>query len=198
MSGRRAPAPLAAGLAMLAALCALSGHAASAADAASAAAAPRPTAASRELDRAQALLQLQLASLPEDSGVLVLRDQEQLTLRIPARLLFAADSPSLKRDAAAAAPLAASVQLLKKYRRLQAQIVVYTDRIGDVSANQDLSDRRAQAVYGALSAAGITPKRLRQHGAGAATMVAGNDTPQGRIENRRVEIEFQRAGHPPG
>ena len=53
------------------------------------------------------------------------------------------------------------------------------------------TDARAQAVYQALTAAGIAPDRLQQHGAGAATMVAGNQTPQGRIENRRVEIDFR-------
>jgi OmpA-OmpF porin, OOP family len=146
---------------------------------------------SRELDRAQALLLLRLASLPGDSGVLILRDREHLTLRIPARLLFAFDSATLKQEPAAAAPLAASVQLLKKHRQLQAQIVVYTDSIGGVSANQSLSDQRAQTVYAALAAAGIGRDRLRQHGAGTATMVASNETPQGRIENRRLEIEFR-------
>jgi outer membrane protein OmpA-like peptidoglycan-associated protein len=182
MSDRRLPAWLAVALAAVA----------SAALAASGAAeAARPTAASRELDRAQALLALRLASLPEDSGVLILRDQDSLTLRIPARLLFAPDSPVLRQDPAAAAPLTATAQLLKKRRKLQAQIVVYTDSIGGISANQDFSDQRALAVYQALTAAGIKTNRLQQHGAGAATMVASNQTPEGRIENRRVEIEFR-------
>jgi outer membrane protein OmpA-like peptidoglycan-associated protein len=194
------PAVIAAGLAALAlALAVLWAPSSRAATAASGADTPRPTAAaSRELDRAQALLLLRLARLPEDSGVLILRDHEHLTLRIPARLLFEFDNPDLKKDPLAVAPLAATIQLLKKRRRLQAQIVVYTDSIGGVSANQSLSDQRAQAVYAALSAAGIAPDRLQQHGAGVASMVAGNDTPQGRIENRRVEIEFQRAERPAG
>jgi hypothetical protein len=157
----------------------------------------------RELEGAQSLLLQRLAVLPADSGVLILRDADRLTLRIPARLVFEYDTAVLRQDqpapaapdAATPAPLAiplrASVQLLKKYRALQAQIVVYTDSIGDVSANQSLSEARAQAVYQVLTAAGIAPDRLQRHGAGAATMVAGNQTPQGRIENRRVEIEFR-------
>jgi outer membrane protein OmpA-like peptidoglycan-associated protein len=185
MSAWRTPALLAVGLAMLAAL--------AASDGASAAAA-RPSAASRELDRAQTLLLERLATLPEGSGILILRDTEGLTLRIPARLLFAYDSALLKQEPAAVAALAAAEQLLRKHRALQAQIVVYTDSIGGVSANQSLSEQRAQAIYDAIKAAGIAPKRLQQHGAGAATMVASNQTPAGRIENRRVEIEFQLAG----
>jgi outer membrane protein OmpA-like peptidoglycan-associated protein len=153
----------------------------------------RPSAASRELDRVEALLRLRLAGLPDGSGVLILRDDEHLTLRIPTRLLFVADSPALKADAVAAPPLAAAIQVLKKHRALQAQIVVYTDRIGGVAANQTLADQRAQGIYDALTGAGIAPRRLQQQGAGAATMVAGNDTPEGRVQNRRVEIEFARA-----
>jgi outer membrane protein OmpA-like peptidoglycan-associated protein len=154
---------------------------------------PPPSAASRELDRVQALLLVRLATLPEGSGVLILRDHERLTLRIPARLLFEFDSARLRQGAAAAAPLAASVQVLRQHRRLHAQIAVYTDSIGGLSANQALSEQRAQAIYGALTAARIASDRLQPVGAGAASAVGGNDSPQGRIENRRVEIEFRRA-----
>jgi outer membrane protein OmpA-like peptidoglycan-associated protein len=181
MSGRRGLRWLALGLAALA----------SAALAATGPELARPSALSRELDRAQALLALRLASLPEDSGVLILRDPASVTLRIPARLIFAYDTPALKQNPTAAAPLNAAVQLLKKHRKLKADIVVYTDSLGAIGSNQSLSDQRAQSVYEALSAAGIALDRLQQHGAGAATMVAGNQTPQGRIANRRIEIEFK-------
>jgi len=192
MSGRRLPALMAALLAALA----LAPVAAplSRADAAATGVDAPPPAVRRELDRAQELLLVRLASLPEDSGVLILRDPERVMLRIPARLLFEFDSANLKEDPAAAATLAASLQLLKKRRQLRAQILVYTDSIGGETANQSLSEQRAQAVYAALTAAGIAPNRLQHHGAGATTAVASNETPQGRIENRRVEIEFRRAG----
>jgi len=162
-----------------------------AADSSATSEAAPPPAVRRELDRDQALLLVQLARLPDDSGVLVLRDPERVILRIPTRLLFEFDSAALKRDPAAAAALAASVQLLKKRRRLQAQVVAYTDSIGAASANQSLSDERAQAICDALGAAGIAASRLQQHGAGAADEVASNQTPQGRVENRRIEIEFR-------
>ena len=162
-----------------------------AADSSATSEAAPPPAVRRELDRDQALLLVQLARLPDDSGVLVLRDPERVILRIPTRLLFEFDSAALKRDPAAAAALAASVQLLKKRRRLQAQVVAYPDSIGAASANQSLSDERAQAICDALGAAGIAANRLQQHGAGAADAVASNQTPQGRVENRRIEIEFR-------
>ncbi|MFI4868023.1 MAG: OmpA family protein [Steroidobacterales bacterium] len=200
MSGRRLPAWWGAGLAA----CALAGSglagvrspaatAATASGATTAEPRARPSALSRELDRAQALLLVRLASLPEGSDVLILREPERLTLRIPARLLFEFDSARLRQDPAAATPLAASVQVLRKHRRLHAQIMVYTDSIGGASVNQSQSDQRAQAISGALSAAGVASDRLQPHGAGAASPVASNDAPAGRIENRRIEIEFRRA-----
>ncbi len=162
-----------------------------AADNAPAAEATPPPAVRRELDRDQALLQVALARLPDDSGVLVLRDAERVVLRIPARLLFEFDSADLRRDPVASAALAAGVQLLKKRRRLRAQVVAYTDSIGGANANQSLSDQRAQAICDALGGAGIAAHRLQPHGAGATDAVASNQTPQGRVENRRIEIEFR-------
>jgi outer membrane protein OmpA-like peptidoglycan-associated protein len=197
MSGWRRPAALSAWLAAL--ILALAALPASPADSgatgvtgASATAAP-PAAVRRELDRDQALLLVHLARLPDDSGVLVLRDPERVILRIPARLLFEFDSAELKHEPAAAVALAASIQLLKKRRRLRAEVVAYTDSIGVASANQSLSDQRAQAVCDALSGAGIALNRLQAHGAGATDAVASNQTPQGRVENRRIEIEFRPA-----
>jgi outer membrane protein OmpA-like peptidoglycan-associated protein len=187
------PVPMSAWLVALAAALpvALAVPASRAADSRVTSEAAPPPAVRRELDRDQALLLVQLARLPDDSGVLVLRDPERVILRIPARLLFEFDSAALKRDPAAAAALSASVQLLKKRRRLQAQVVAYTDSIGGASANQSLSDERAQAICDALGAAGIAANRLQQHGAGATDAVASNQTPQGRVENRRIEIEFR-------
>jgi outer membrane protein OmpA-like peptidoglycan-associated protein len=181
-----------AALAVTALALALPASRADSADAGATGTAP-PAAVRRELDRDQALLLVHLARLPDDSGVLVLRDPERVILRIPARLLFEFDSAELKHEPVAAAVLAAGVQLLKKRRRLRAEVVAYTDSIGTASANQTLSDQRAQAVCDALSGAGIAINRLQQHGAGASDAVASNQTAQGRVENRRIEIEFRPA-----
>jgi outer membrane protein OmpA-like peptidoglycan-associated protein len=154
--------------------------------------APQRSAAERELDQVQSQLSVRLAGLPQDSGVLVLRDEDRVTVRIPASLLFEPDAAALRHDAAAELALAASAQVLKKYQRLHAQIVVFTDSIGGVDSNQALSDQRAQALDGALKAAHISASRLQARGVGAAIMVAPNDTPEGRNQNRRIEIAFGR------
>jgi outer membrane protein OmpA-like peptidoglycan-associated protein len=51
-----------------------------------------------------------------------------------------------------------------------------------------LSERRAQAVREALVARGLPAERIGTLGFGEARPIAGNDTPGGRQQNRRVEI----------
>jgi outer membrane protein OmpA-like peptidoglycan-associated protein len=71
-----------------------------------------------------------------------------------------------------------------------AQIVVYTDDIGGADANLSLSAQRAAAILKALQSARISAARLVGVGAGEAANLAGNDSPEERTQNRRVEISF--------
>jgi len=64
----------------------------------------------------------------------------------------------------------------------------FTDSTGSDSYNQELSDRRANAVRMALIDMGISSDRVTTHGYGEAFPVGGNDTAAGRQSNRRVEI----------
>jgi outer membrane protein OmpA-like peptidoglycan-associated protein len=64
----------------------------------------------------------------------------------------------------------------------------HTDSVGDAGYNQGLSERRAQSVYQALTQRGVDPARVRIIGLGENFPVADNGTPQGRSENRRVEV----------
>ncbi|NCW68459.1 MAG: OmpA family protein, partial [Marivivens sp.] len=52
----------------------------------------------------------------------------------------------------------------------------------------DLSLRRAQAVTSVLINAGVPAMRIQSAGRGENQPVADNLTPQGRAQNRRVEI----------
>jgi len=64
----------------------------------------------------------------------------------------------------------------------------YTDSSGGSQYNQDLSQRRADAVQSALISDGINPQRIATKGYGEGYPVASNDTRSGRQQNRRVEI----------
>ena len=79
---------------------------------------------------------------------------------------------------------------LKKYPDRQVQIEGYTDATGGADYNQELSERRANAVRASLLEMGVTPERITTHGYGKDSPIASNDTPAGRQMNRRVEIVF--------
>jgi outer membrane protein OmpA-like peptidoglycan-associated protein len=71
---------------------------------------------------------------------------------------------------------------------LKLAIEGYTDTTGSASFNQTLSEQRANAVRDYLVQQGLDPASVTAQGFGPANPVASNDTPQGRQQNRRVEI----------
>lgn len=68
------------------------------------------------------------------------------------------------------------------------QIYGFTDNTGSFDVNKRLSGQRADAVLTYLVNSGVTPSRLSSEGIPMADYVASNDTPDGRAQNRRVEI----------
>jgi outer membrane protein OmpA-like peptidoglycan-associated protein len=79
-------------------------------------------------------------------------------------------------------------EFFKTYPERTALVEGFTDSVGGVSANQDLSNRRADAVRTALVSMGVSGSRVTTRGYGEAFPVAGNDNASGRQMNRRVEI----------
>jgi outer membrane protein OmpA-like peptidoglycan-associated protein len=69
----------------------------------------------------------------------------------------------------------------------------HTDSRGGDDYNIGLSERRARAVSTALESHGISADQIQTLGRGKAYPVASNDTPEGRQQNRRVEIVFSDA-----
>lgn len=66
----------------------------------------------------------------------------------------------------------------------------HTDSRGSDAYNEALSERRANAVAAALETRGIPADQVQTAGRGKGYPVASNDTPEGRQQNRRVEIVF--------
>lgn len=69
----------------------------------------------------------------------------------------------------------------------------HTDSRGSADYNQQLSERRAQAVSDALAFRGIDRTRVEAVGRGKDLPVASNDTAAGQQQNRRVELIFSDA-----
>lgn len=68
------------------------------------------------------------------------------------------------------------------------QIYGFTDNTGSYAVNEKLSGERADAVLTYLVNSGVPVTRLSAQGVPMADYVASNDTPEGRAQNRRVEV----------
>jgi len=68
------------------------------------------------------------------------------------------------------------------------EIAGHTDADGEEAANRTLSEKRAQAVTDYLVRAGLPADRFTPVGYGSTQPVAGNDTDEGKAQNRRIEF----------
>ena len=68
------------------------------------------------------------------------------------------------------------------------EIAGHTDADGEDASNQALSEKRAQAVVDYLVKAGLPADRFTAVGYGSTQPVAGNDTDEGKAQNRRIEF----------
>jgi chemotaxis protein MotB len=100
---------------------------------------------------------------------------------------------------------AALNQYVPRLQALQnAKVVVYgyTDNLpvgpalqqAGIKNNIDLSSRRADNVVAYLESQGVSPNSISAKGFGDTHPVASNDSPQGRAQNRRIEIVLEGPG----
>ena len=82
-------------------------------------------------------------------------------------------------------------KLLQQNADLNLRVDGHTDNQGNAAANQALSDKRAQAVVGWLTAHNVPAGRLTAKGLGHTQPVADNSSEVGRAKNRRVELVKQ-------
>lgn len=86
------------------------------------------------------------------------------------------------------ANIAQIVEFHNKYPDAYLHLGGYSDSTGSEADNMRVSERRAKKVYSALVAAGIPADQITYEGYGEANPVADNDTREGRLKNRRVEV----------
>jgi chemotaxis protein MotB len=96
-------------------------------------------------------------------------------------------------------------QYVPKLQTLQnAKVVVYgyTDNLpvgpalqrAGIANNIDLSSKRADTVVAYFRSQGVNPNILSANGFGDTHAAAPNDTPQGRAQNRRIDIVMEGPG----
>jgi chemotaxis protein MotB len=126
----------------------------------------------------------------------VARLQGAIKYTVNSDLLFAPGSWQMRPGAARI--IAGFAQKLAPTQQSKILVAGYTDNtpIGPalqrqgVTSNQDLSQKRADAVMQFLISQGVKPELVEAKGFGEADPVASNGTTLGRAKNRRVELSL--------
>jgi outer membrane protein OmpA-like peptidoglycan-associated protein len=119
----------------------------------------------------------------------VRQDTRGTIITIPGSVLFASNKSTLLP--AAQVKLNAVADALKDQSDRMITIEGHTDSQGTDASNQELSQNRAQAVRDYLVSRGIKSEGVKAQGVGSSRPVADNASPEGRANNRRVEIVVQ-------
>lgn len=117
----------------------------------------------------------------------VKQEGRRLTITLSGAVLFESGKAALLPAARRSLDdVAAALNAQDEKKRIT--IVGYTDSVGTDASNQRLSQSRAESVRAQLVSQGVKPGRIEAVGRGEENPVAGNQTAEGRANNRRVEI----------
>lgn len=116
------------------------------------------------------------------------RTEQGLITKLKSDILFDTGKSDLKPQAKS--NLTEMATIMKKYPENVLTIKGYTDNTGSLKINQELSGKRAAAVKSQLVAGGIPTETISIVGMGPDSPIADNKTPEGRQQNRRVEVEI--------
>ena len=155
--------------------------------------------AKAEADRQRADEQAQQLQAERERNAKMQQDLQSLSAKQTGRgmvvtlqdVLFDSGKAQLRTGGIRSLERVASV--LKDHPDRRVMVEGFTDSQGSESFNDDLSQRRANAVKDQLETLGIPQQRLESRGFGEAYPVADNNTAAGRQQNRRVELVFSDA-----
>lgn len=145
-----------------------------------------------------AMIEERLKLLVEEAGlgaesVEIVTEEDGVYLRIRDAALFASGSATLKT---ASRPLIASLSEVTRELEVPTIVSGHADSRPIMTAafpsNWELSAARAAGVARVLVEAGQDPATIRVQSYGEHKPVAGNETAEGRAQNRRVELFFGR------
>lgn len=111
-----------------------------------------------------------------------------ILVNLPESVTFDSGSYNLKPEARAVIDRIS--ESLKQYPNSLVDVYGHTDSQESGMNGQALSENRARTIANYLATRGVSEARMRSQGYGATMPVATNDTPEGRAQNRRVEIKI--------
>ena len=122
------------------------------------------------------------------------RMQDAIKVSLNDELLFPSGGYEMSNDAKTS--IAKIAAIMAPHQKNHINVNGYTDStpIGPglaaqgITTNQILSQKRADNVMQYMISQGVKPNLVSAHGYGEASPVASNDTPEGRSQNRRVEL----------
>jgi chemotaxis protein MotB len=121
-----------------------------------------------------------------------------MTVKMKDKILFSSGSARIGKEGKEA--LTAVAEVLAGIEDKVVRVEGHTDNVplgrGGFATNWELSTARALAVVRLLQDSGVDPARLAAAGYGEFQPIASNDTPEGRSENRRIEIVLAAAEQP--
>jgi outer membrane protein OmpA-like peptidoglycan-associated protein len=138
----------------------------------------------QQAEKEKADLRSQL--LQQLNAVLATRDTARGLIASMSDVLFKTGSYELL--AGARERLAKVSGIVIAHPGLKLEVEGHTDAVGGDDYNQQLSEKRAGAVRDYLVQQGIPADAIVARGMGKTQPVASNDTPEGRQQNRRVEL----------
>ncbi|MBA2244411.1 MAG: OmpA family protein, partial [Gemmatimonadetes bacterium] len=128
------------------------------------------------------------------ANITEIRETERGLVVVLGQGLFASGQSALSPRAREEVRQIATV--LTQFPEQRIAVEGHTDSVGSETANQRLSEQRAESVRAALIAEGIDPGRVEMVGYGQSRPIADNATADGRAQNRRVEIVIVGARRP--
>ncbi|MEM6276643.1 MAG: OmpA family protein [Pseudomonadota bacterium] len=135
----------------------------------------------QQIDRQEDALRAQLSS-----DVQIVRQGNELIVRMPQDILFDTNSATLRPDLQG--DIRSLASNLQSFPDSTVTVIGHTDNTGSAGFNQNLSQQRAESVASILRSQGVASFRIRAFGRGENEPIVTNLTLEGRALNRRVDI----------
>ncbi|MCM1520469.1 MAG: OmpA family protein [Lachnoclostridium sp.] len=140
----------------------------------------------KKMDKQQAELKAQLAKQAEVEQVTDKNGLQAIKVTFEGGILFPTNGTTLSSQAKT--DLTAFASNLIANPGTDVKIIGYTDDTGTLAVNERVATGRADAVRNYLLNSGVSGTRLSAEGLPMQDYVASNATPEGRAQNRRVEV----------